>query len=190
MLGTDDFVGGFDNFSNSMFRGMNGGILGKMLNNAFKMLEKEMQKDLERNSNNISSGKTNFQLFINGKKIPLGQNGKDVNIKVKKVPKKTLKELAPLYFSKDKRQEFLKLEKEEPSTNIKRLSDTIIYEVNMPGVNSLENISIIRLENSIEIKAIAPEKNKAYSKIIKIGLPIVNYELSQEKLVLELEAKN
>lgn len=81
-----------------------------------------------------------------------------------------------------------KLPKKEPTTNIRRLSDKVIYEINIPGVKSLKDVSIIQLENSIEIKALA--KDKAYIKLIPIGLPILDYSLDKGKLVLELEAKN
>jgi len=81
-----------------------------------------------------------------------------------------------------------KLPKTEPTTNIRRLSDKVIYEINIPGVRSLKDVSIIQLESSIEIKALA--KDKAYIKLIPIGLPILDYNLEKGKLVLELEAKN
>jgi HSP20 family molecular chaperone IbpA len=80
------------------------------------------------------------------------------------------------------------LERKEPKTNIRRLSNRVVYELEMPGVESLEDISIIKLENSIEIKAIS--KNKAYVKVIPINLPITNYNLSEGKLILELGIKN
>ena len=49
-------------------------------------------------------------------------------------------------------------------------------------------ISIVKLENSIEIKAVS--KKKAYIKLIPINMPITNYQLEKGKLILELEAKN
>ncbi len=58
----------------------------------------------------------------------------------------------------------------------------------MPGVKSIKDISIRSLENSIEIKAIA--KEKAYYKIIRIGIPIIRYNFDKEKLTLELEAQH
>jgi len=33
-------------------------------------------------------------------------------------------------------------------------------------------------------------KNKVYYKVIPINLPVKNYNLSKEKLILELEAKD
>ena len=82
---------------------------------------------------------------------------------------------------------FVGLPKKEPETDIRRFSDKIVYEINMPGVKSIKDVSIIQLENSIEIKALA--KNKVYYKIIPINLPVRNYNLLKEKLVLEIEAK-
>ena len=58
----------------------------------------------------------------------------------------------------------------------------------MPGVKSIKDISIAKLETSIEVKAVA--KNKAYLKIIPIKLLIINYEFSKDNLILEFEAKN
>jgi len=58
----------------------------------------------------------------------------------------------------------------------------------MPGVKSIKDVSVNQLENSIEIKAVA--KDNSYFKLIPINLPVLDYELSEEKLVLELEAKN
>jgi len=83
---------------------------------------------------------------------------------------------------------FPKLPKKDPETHIRRFSDRVIYEIKMPGVKSVDDISITQLENSIEIKATT--KTKAYSKIIPINLPIYDYNLSKGLLTLELEAKD
>ena len=80
---------------------------------------------------------------------------------------------------------FIGLPKEEPETSIKRMSNTVIYEINLPGVKSTDDISIMQLENSIEIKALS--KDKVFQKIIAINLPIRSYNLSKGKLVLELD---
>ena len=45
-------------------------------------------------------------------------------------------------------------------------------------------MAIIRLENSIEIKALA--KDKAYFKLIPISLPIKDYIIEDERLIIEL----
>jgi HSP20 family molecular chaperone IbpA len=91
-------------------------------------------------------------------------------------------------FTKEKIKKFNALKREEPKTNIRRLSNKLVYEIEMPGVKTIEDISISQLENSIEIKAIG--EKKAYGKIIPISLPIKNYDLSEGKLILELGIKN
>jgi len=179
MLGKHDFEPQ-DPFSDAFFRGFGGSMLNKMLGNAMRMLEKEMKKEL---SETDSQPRTNIRLMINGKEVNLN-NIKDPQKQKKPVKKNFLSSS----FSKENLKKFSKLPKKEPSTNIRRLSDKVIYEIKMNGVKSIKDISIIQLENSIEIKAIA--KDKAYSKLIPINLPIINYELSKGNLLLELEAKN
>jgi len=171
MLGKNDYDG--ISSENLFLGGISGSMLGKMFNSAMKMLEKEIQKE-------NSFPKTNFRLRINGKEIKL----KNQDIKRQKVEKKITTKTLPQKILK----KFSKLPKIEPKTDLRRLSDKIFYEIDMPGVKSLNEISISQLENSIEIKAIS--KDKAYHKIIPINLPIINYNLSKEKLVLELISKN
>ena len=81
---------------------------------------------------------------------------------------------------------FLGLPKTEPTTEIRRFSNKVLYEIKMPGVKSVEDISLIQLENSIEIKALA--NKKVFYKIIPINLPIRNYNLSGGVLTLELDS--
>lgn len=182
MLGKNDFKEEQDPFSNSFFGGLSGNMLNKMLGSAMKMLEKEMQKGIQEANN---TPKTNIRLMINGKEIDLNKQQRS-SIKPQQseqIPKNIQKNL-PLNSLK----KLSKLPKVEPKTTIRRFGDKVVYEVEIPGVKSIKDISIIRLENSIEIKAIA--KDKAYLKLLPVSLPILNYNLEKDKLILELEAKN
>lgn len=179
ILGQNDHQIRENPFENSFF---GGGILNKMLGNAMKMLEKELQKNSKETQ---IMPKTNLQLYINGKKINIGVQPKKI-IKKPQV-KNQIKEIPSNYFSKEDLKKFSNLKKEDPKTSVRRLSDRIIYNIEMPDVKSVKDISIVALENSIEIKAIG--KNKAYYKVIKIGLPILDYYLDKEKLILELGMK-
>jgi len=38
------------------------------------------------------------------------------------------------------------LPRHEPATNIRRLSNKVVYEIEMPEIKSIEDISIIKLE--------------------------------------------
>jgi hypothetical protein len=181
MLGKNDIEDEFDSLSNQMFGGLSGKMFNKMLGGAMKMLEKELQKSM----NQEPSLKTNFELYVNGKKIS------PENIKITQKPaqeKPAEVKISKNIFSKEATKKFLELPKKEPSTNIRRLSNKVIYEIDVPGVNSIKDISIIQLENSIEIKAVS--KDKAYKKIIPIDLPLKGYKLDNGKIVLELEFKS
>ncbi|MBU1136202.1 MAG: hypothetical protein ABIG37_01140 [Nanoarchaeota archaeon] len=90
-------------------------------------------------------------------------------------------------ISEEKLREFSKLPKKEAETNVRRLSNKIIYELNVIGVKSISDVIINKLENSIEIKAFS---NKiAYSKIIPINLPLLKSYLEKQKLILEFKIK-
>ncbi len=173
MLGRDDFEE-----RGSFFEGFTGNMFNKMLGSAMKMLEREMKREMSRTN---AQPRTNVRLMINGKEIDLN---KVENRKKTAEKKKGFQN----NFSKECSKKFSKLTKKEPNTNVRRLSDKVIYEINMPGVKSLKDVSIIKLENSIEIKAVS--KDKAYFKLIPINLPIIDYDLSKGTLILEFEAKN
>jgi len=186
MLGKDDYINQPQDGIDSLFGGISGNMLNKMLGSAMKMLEKEMKKEATKQQKNPNL-KSNFRLSINGKEINLNQ-GNFMQQPKTPAPKKPIKEVKPIRFTKEKQKKFVKLKKLEPQTHIRRLSNKVIYEIKLPTVQSIKDVSISRLENSIEIKAIA--KTKAYHKLIPISLPITSYNLSKGKLTLELEAKN
>jgi len=186
MLGINDEIKMQENPFESIFGGIGGGMFNKMLGNTIKMLEKEMKKEF-KNQNQGFPQKTNFEIIINGKRINPENIRFTQRIIGPETEKKKIKKTA-LKMSDESLKKISKLPKKEPSTNIRRLSNKVIYELSIPGVKSINDISITKLENSIEVKAVA--ENKAYSKLIPINLPITNYELSDGKLILELDAKN
>jgi len=192
MLGENDSINEFEALSNSMFGGMggiSGSFMNKMLSNTMRMFEKEMQKEMQRGGSNFQNQnnnppKTKIRLMINGKEIDLnGQNRETQNNE--KIEKQKANTPKFKRFSEEQIKKFSKLPKKEPKTDLKRIADKISYEIEIPGVESLEDVSITALENSIEIKAIS--KEKAYSKSIPINLPIVGYNLSDGLFVLEFK---
>lgn len=155
-----------------LFSGFGSGMLNKMIGNAMKLIEKEMQKGPQKNPFPNSK----LKIMINGKEIkPIQQN-----------PEKKNTKFLPIEFSKENLKKWSKLNKKEPASNLKRLDDKVQYELEIPGVESIKDISIIKLENSLEVKAIG--KNTAYTKTIPINLPLKKYSLLKGKLTLELDA--
>jgi len=178
MLGKEDEIQDIEPPSNSFFGGINEKFLGKMLGGAMKMLEKEMEKDMKKSS---QAPFTNFKIVINGREIKSGGQQR-VQQKEKKYAKKIDK-----LFSQVNLKKFQESQKQEPATDIRRFSDKIIYEIFLPGVNSMDNISISELGNSIEVRAVG--KNKAYFKSIPINLPVIGYGLNKSKFTLEFGEK-
>jgi hypothetical protein len=104
-------------------------------------------------------------------------------------PNKQIKEKKPIIekitdFSKKDAEQFSALPKKEPKTSVRRLSNTVIYELEIPKAEK-DKIIINHLENSIEIKALT--KEKAYFKVIPVSLPIKSWNINQDVLTLELE---
>lgn len=157
--------------------GLTGGLINKMLGNTMKMLEKELQKEMGQNQ---TPPNTKFKLMINGKEL-----SPQVNLSQQGNSKENVK-ILPIEFSKDNLKKWSKLEKESPKTNLKRVGDEVRYEIDIDGVNSIKDISIMKLENGIEVKAIS--KDKAYLKTISIDLPLKKYSLFEGKLTLNLDA--
>ncbi len=183
MLGKNDNLNQSKSFSNPMFEG---DMLNKMLGGAMRILQKEMQKGMQKGvGNNNFIPKTNFRLMVNGKEVNLNNIQNKNKVRPVKKEIKTIK--LPPMFSQENMKNFSSLPREEPLTNIRRLSDKMIYEINLVGVKSINDIAIIKLEKSIEIKAVS--KDKSYFKLILINLPIINYNFSKGKLVLEFEVK-
>ena len=195
MLGEDDSFDEMESLSNSLFGGLGGmggiggGFMNKMISNTMKMLEKEMEREMQGGgakpqNNNINNNlpRTRVKLMINGKEINLNNGMKEAESNEKKEKQKAIKFKK---FSEEQAKKFSKLPRKEPKTDLKRIADKISYEIEIPGVDSFEDVSILPLENSIEIKAIT--KEKAYSKLIPLNLPIVNYAFSKGLLVLEFQ---
>ena len=193
MLGKNDFFNdaeiklpfGFNVLLNSLM---------KNLDKEFRELDKEIGKE-EKQKNQKSpmfknQGGISISISTSGNSPPKIKVNSFGNVPEFQEEERELKKIAskstPMLSDKNIKK-LSNLPREEPSSNIRRLSNKIVYEINLPGVKSIEDISIIKLENSIEIKAIG--KEKAYFKLIPINYPIKNYKLSDEKLVLELDAR-
>ena len=185
MLGKNDLV----NPTNEIKLPLGFNIL---FNSLMKNLSKELNNEIKKNS--FENQENSRKITKDGVSISISTFGNGppkirvTNMGNKKSNSgKTEKKFDSIIFTKEQAKKFSSLPKEEPKTNVRRLSSKVVYELEIPGAES-ENVSIIKLENSIEIKAIS--KNKSYKKLIPINLPIVNYEIKEGKLILELGLKN
>ena len=184
--------------------------LGFPFNTIFKQLEKQIEKQFKEIDEQMPTfdESENFdkqahkgqapKIMQEGISISISSAGGQPVIKVKNLgpgtnaPAQHQNQNIKQAASKDQVQkitpeqieQFSKLPKEELQTSVRRLTDKIVYELDMPDVKK-ENIIITRLQNSIEIKAFT--KDKAFFKLIPISLPILKSQLSEGKLILELK---
>ena len=188
ILGKNDFI------DENSFPGLGGSFIDKIFNQTMRMMEKQM-KNLAEETNqqnkpqripiNEINPNLNVQFFVNGKRVFPPQQEQINNIQNQQqiMPTKVKVNKMP----QEKIERFAKLKRVEPNSKMKRIGNKIVYELEVPGVNDLDDILINRLENSIEIKALA--RDKSYSKILNINLPIIRYGLDNGNLVLELQGK-
>ncbi len=158
-------------------------IFGSLLNQIdkqFKELDKQMTEDEKRAERFPGSGISISISTSTGNRPEIKIRGiGDTKIKQVREAKLTNK------LSDEDAKKLSRLPKKEAETKIRRLANKLIYELSLPGVKQTKDIVINRLENSIEIKAFS--KDKAYFKLIPLNLPILNYKLDNEKLILELK---
>jgi hypothetical protein len=180
MLGKDDFFNG-NNFNEFKLPAGFNLILNSVMKNfekQFKEIEKNQNQGFRTSDDMLRKPEEKKHLNINisiGKPIPMKINSSGTAGMPLQSPKETRKrsfdDLSP-----EKLKRFSRLPKEEPKTNIRRLSNKVFYEIDLPGVKSAKDISLLNLEKGVDLKS------------IPISLPILKYKLSKGKLVLEMDA--
>ena len=78
-----------------------------------------------------------------------------------------------------------KLKRTDAESKVRRLTDRIIYEINVPGVKRKNDIVITKLEEGIEIRAYS--KDKCYVKVIPLKVEILGWYLKSDVLFVELK---
>jgi hypothetical protein len=164
------------------------------LNTIINQMMKSMGKEFEQMNSGVQKGdkskveKKDNKISISISTFGGGPPRISVNGMNKEKPKKIVEKKKEDTFTKERIKKFSSLEKTEPKADVRRFANKVIYEIEMPDVVDIDDVSILKLENSIEVKAVG--KEKAYKKIIPINLPLTNYGLSEGKLILELGIKN
>jgi len=164
MLGRNDNV---DNelaqnkFTNNL--GITDKFLGSLMNSLMKNLEVQMRDLNNAESKNIP----------NGIKIRIGNDPQ----------KQKINRLAKRVLSEKQLEKMSSFPRAEAKTNVKRLSDKVIYELKAPGVLSPEDVFVSKLESGYEIKAIG--KNKIYVNSFPINLPLKGFSLNDKGLIIE-----
>lgn len=201
LLGKNDDIANLGNsfgnlgMPNKKLGNFTGSFMEKMLGSAFKMLEKEM-RNLEREEGNIQNipniqdnhpMKTNFQLYINGKRVNIPEFTQRLGRNMPQQKKEIRKEKLP-EISDETLKKASKLPRKEAKTKLTRFKDKLVYELNTPGLDSVNNVLINKLESSIEIKAYTDKA--VFFKNLPIKFPLMKYSINPEegKLFLEFKA--
>jgi len=191
MLGRHDFEPGLGNANLRGNSGKGFGGLNMLFNSLMRNLEKQLrEEDKKSSAPGAPNGQNNgisisISTFGNG--MPMMANNQTKNNAEKEKNREELKKFFFNNFNSEKLKKYSSLPKEEPKTNVKRIYNKVFYEVEMPGVKSAKDVSIVNLEKSIELKAVS--EKKAYKKIIPMNFPISDYKLLKGKLVLEMDAQ-
>ncbi len=197
MLGKDDLLENDRNPFQSEIRLPPG--FNAIFNSLMKNFEKQMH-ELERESiiEDDDSKKLSKSRFGHGGSIKIniasfGNQPPKISVSTSgdfaQNKSKSNKVVQPLKFKNNFDEEKIKrlqtLPRLEPKSSIKRIENSVIYEIDLPDVSSLEDVLINQLESSIEIKAVG--KNNSYSKVIPVKLPIIGHQFTKGKLILEMQ---
>jgi len=125
-----------------------------------------------------------------------GQNGMPKNIKIRvargpgmnqtvqKAPENKVVSDAPAVSEKENGRR-MSLPKVEVESRVKRLGDTIIYEIATPGIKNKNDVVLTELATGLEVKAYS--KDKCYVKFIPLKIEVIDYYVEKEKVVVEIK---
>src|SRR3989344_261639 len=162
---------GFNHLFNSLIKNMN---------SQFKELENHNMNHSQKRPE-IKKGGISISISTSGNRPPEIKVTSFGNVPEFKERERQIERKTKVLQLPSNTKTFSGVPKKEPETNVRRLSNKVVYEIDLPGVKSVDDVSIIQLENSIEIKALA--KDKVFHKILPVNLPIRNYNLSKGKVV-------
>jgi len=76
------------------------------------------------------------------------------------------------------------LPKVEGKSKVRRLGDTIIYEIETPGVTRKGDVVLTELATGLEIKAYS--ENKCYVKFIPLKVEVVEWFVRDQRVIVEI----
>ena len=161
MLGKNNHLKGYP-----LVGGLGGlGITDKMINSIFNSLMKNLEKQMQNIDPEVESSS-------NGIRIKFGNH---LPKKAKSVKNKTI--------TQEQIQRMSKLPRIEAKADVRRFSDKIVYELKAPGIYSVDDVFVSKLESGYEVKAIG--KKKVYVNSIPVNLPLKGYSINEKGLNVE-----
>jgi hypothetical protein len=151
-------------------------MVSALVNSLMKNLDKQF-RDIEK------SGFNNVQNTPRGIRIQIGVPNQELQ------PKKIQKHDFSINKISEEQLEKLKtLPKKSAKTNVKRLGDKLVYELDTPGLSSIKDVFVQKIESGYEIKAIS--EKKVYVNSLPVNMPIRSFSLGKDKLSVEFISQN
>ncbi len=150
-------------------------IFGGSLGGVFNQLTKQLTKELK----NLDSGEGRPQ----GIEIRFS-TGRPMQGTLKQESRKDLDSSEPVSGEELERRRNLPVEIAE--SKIRRLPEGIVYEIDTPGVKTKQDVSILRMENSLEVRAYS--RDKCYIKTIPIQVNVVKYGVKGNKVFVQIKS--
>lgn len=182
LLGRSDYTQGDEDFAQESKMGFTDKILNSMVNSLMKSLEKQF-KDLDKE---IAKDMQNPEVsaYPNGIKIRFTP-GNLVNPTEKSPKNKPSINILKKHPLPDQLKTMSKLPRKTAKSKIKRLSNTVIYELSTPGLQTLEDVFLSKLEEGYEVKAIG--ERSVFVNSLPIDLPLKKLSLIKDKLLIEFK---
>ena len=145
----------------------------KMMGSLIKQLEKQMGSMNFEGADGMPKG-IKIKIARNPQMNQMGQI-------MQQQPK--VKEVIPKLSEKETKRR-MTLPKINVDSKVKRLSNTIIYEIETPGVKKKEDVVLTELATGLEIKAYS--NDKCYVKFIPLKVEVIQYYVNQEKVFVDI----
>lgn len=171
MLGKNDSVFGAPLMGGGS-TGINDSVVNSIFSNVMKMMENQL-KNAGVDKVDFGDSKHEITQFPNGIQIKIGPGNKQPRAEDAKVR----------VINEDQKSRMSKLPRGQAKTEVRRLSDKIIYELATPGVDNVNDIFVSKVESGYEVKALG--KKKVYFNSLQINLPLKKYFVKENTLTLE-----
>lgn len=161
----------------------NFGITDKLINSIFNSLVKSLDKQIKSIDPESLGNGTEIKNFPNGVRIKIAQGPLNAPQNQQRKPRKLEHSVEKKQLTEEQIKKISKLPRTEAKTNVRRLSNKVIYELSAPGVESIEDIFLSKTESGYEIKAIG--NKKVYINNIPINLPLRSFSTDNTKIFIE-----
>ncbi len=150
--------------------------LNGIMNGLIKQIEKEMG-NMQGNSTGMPKG---FKIQISTGNPQIKQINEEQPSR-----KSNVQTIAPGHVDEKEKSRRSNLERVEAKSIVRRLPEGIFYEIETPGVKSISDVVITKLEESMEIKVYS--KDRCYIKTLPLKLEIVSFSVKNDKVLLRLK---